>query len=156
MNDRLQAEFRFKHYRPIKGFDIQLVLAYCLQGAQAMDEVPAYVFNICLHNGRVVGQIDIRVGESEYLNMYGGQIGYGISRMFRGKGYAFKACQLIKEVALDHGMQQLWITCNTDNLPSIKTCQRLGAKLVAKVDVPKGCELYQRGDRVKYRFLWQL
>ena len=152
----LYKHYPFKQYRPIKGFEIQLVLAYCLEGVQAMDQMHAYVFNICLKDGRVIGQIDFRVGESDYLRRYGGQIGYGIDEHFRGHQYAKKACELIKKVALDHAMQRLWITCNTENVASIKTCQALGAKLVDKVDVPKGCELYHRGDREKFRFLWIL
>ena len=150
----LKQGYPFKQYLPIKGLGIQLVLAYCLEGLNAMDQVPAYVFNICLDDGRVVGQIDIRIGESDHLNLYGGQIGYGVSSDFRGHYFAYKACRLIKQVAWDHGMQSLWITCNTDNIASIKTCQRLGARLISTEVVPVGCELYRRGDRVKYRFLW--
>ncbi|BCE03491.1 GNAT family N-acetyltransferase [Marinicellulosiphila megalodicopiae] len=148
--------YPFKHYHPIKGFDLQLVLTNCIQGLHSMDGMPAYVFNICLPCDTIIGQADIRIGTSDYLIKYGGQIGYGINRAYRGFNYAAKACQLLKKVALDHDMTTLWITCNTDNIASIKTCEKLGAKKVDKVIIPKWTELYQRGDREKFRYLWDL
>jgi len=148
--------YPFKRYRPIKGNGIQLVLSNCIQGTNSMDGIPAYVFNICLNDGVVIGQADIRVGISDYLTQYGGQIGYGIKQAHRGENYATKACFLLKQVALDHGMTSLWITCNTDNIASIKTCEKLGAKKIDTVIIPTWSELYTRGDRKKFRYLWEL
>jgi len=148
--------YPFKHYRPIKGLNIRLVLENCIQGPQSMDGVPAYVFNICLNNGTLIGQADLRIGNSEYLTNYGGQLGYGISKNYRGNNYAYQACQLLKHVALDHSMESVWITCNTDNLASIKTCEKLGAIKINTIKIPTWTELYERGDREKFRYLWKL
>ncbi|MCJ8313409.1 MAG: GNAT family N-acetyltransferase, partial [Saccharospirillaceae bacterium] len=143
--------YPFKHYRPIIGSNVQLVLANCIQGPQSMDGVPAYVFNVCLNDGVLIGQVDLRIGNSEYLTKYGGQLGYGISKAHRGNNYAFQACSLLKQVALEHAMETIWITCNTDNAASIKTCEKLGAKKIDTVEITAWTELYERGDREKIR-----
>ena len=148
--------FPFKHYRPLKGSNIQLVLINCIQGPQSMDGVPAYVFNVCLNNGVLIGQVDLRIGNSDYLIKYGGQLGYGITKAYRGNNYAVQACELLKYIALDNGMDSIWITCNTSNIASIKTCEKLGAKKIDTVTIPAWTELYQRGDREKFRYLWEL
>ena len=138
------------------GDDIALVLNRVLNENEALERIPAYLFDIVFHDGSRIGQIDLRLGETQTLVLYGGQVGYGIDRIHRGHGYAAAACELLREIALDVGFRELWITCNPDNQASVKTCERIGAQFVEQVDVPESCELYGRGDRVKLRFLWKL
>ena len=141
---------------PIIGAEIALVLNRILAPNEALEQVPAYLFDIVMHDGTRVGQIDLRLGNSESLKMYGGQLGYGIDRPFRGRGFAAEACLLLKQVALEVGFEELWITCNPDNIASIKTCEKIAAKYIELVDVPQNSELWHRGDREKLRFLWRL
>jgi predicted acetyltransferase len=141
---------------PIVGEEIALMLNRVLKEDEALEHVPAYLFDIVFHDGSRIGQIDLRIGTSESLLMYGGQIGYGIDRAYRGHGYAATACLLLKEPARALGFEELWITCNPDNIASVKTCENIGAKYIERVDVPKGSELWHRGDREKLRFLWSL
>jgi predicted acetyltransferase len=70
----------------------------------------------------------------------------------RGHHYAERACRLLLPLARRHGIQPLWITCNPDNFPSRRTCERLGAKLVEIVAVPPRDPLYLRGDHEKCRY----
>lgn len=142
--------------QPIVGEHLMLVLNRVLGKHEALEKVPAYLFDITRHNGQRIGQIDIRLGTTEALVRYGGQIGYGIDKPFRGHGYAYQACLLLKSVALEMGFEELWITCNPDNIASIKTCEKLGAQYVERVTVPFGSELWFRGDRAKVRYLWVL
>lgn len=148
--------FPFRQYDPLVGPELTLTLNRCLEGNQALEGAPAYLFDIRLNDGLAIGQIDLRIGHGHSLVTYAGHIGYGIEPAYRGHYYAAKACRLLTDVALDHDMKALWITCNPDNLASIKTCQRLGARLIEKVKVPLWSELWRRGDREKLRFLWQL
>jgi tagatose 1,6-diphosphate aldolase len=141
---------------PIIGDTVALVLNRVLKENEALEQVPAYLFDIVLHDGTRVGQIDIRMGETEPLILYGGQIGYGIDKPYRGNGYAAEACILVKQIAIGLNFSSLWITCNPDNIASIKTCEKIGAQFIELVDVPRGTELWHRGDREKLRFYWQL
>ncbi len=51
---------------------------------------------------------------------------------------------------------RLWITCNPDNIASMRTCEILGAELVETVDVPEGITAYRKGERQKLRYKLEL
>ncbi|WP_187265454.1 GNAT family N-acetyltransferase [Reinekea thalattae] len=138
------------------GDSVGLVYNRVIPASEALEAVPAYLFNIVLLNGTPIGQIDLRLGSKPSLLKYGGQLGYGIRRGYRGHSYAAEACLLLKTVALEEGFSELWITCNPDNIASIRTCEKIGATYIERVDVPQGSELWRRGDRAKLRYLWSL
>ncbi len=91
-------------------------------------------------------KIGTRIGYNENL-YYGGHIGYRVEENYRGNNYASKACKIIKDVAIAHGMNRLIITCNPENYPSRKTCEKAGLKLKEIVDLPPYNELYLEGER---------
>jgi len=111
---------------------------------------------LSVETGQIVGNINFRIGYSLSVVRYGGNIGYGVKAEWRGRGFAGKACVLLKTVAKTHGMDVLWITCNPDNWPSRKTCERIGATLVEIVDLPPDNDQYQRGERQKCRYRWTI
>jgi tagatose 1,6-diphosphate aldolase len=120
--------------------------------------VPSYHFWMRLHPApqpppvRIGGGITLRVGSTHELEMYAGNIGYGVYPPARGHHYAERACRLLLRLARAHGMKRLWITCNPDNIASKRTCERLGCTLGGIVTVPTGHPLYLRGDREKCRY----
>jgi predicted acetyltransferase len=149
--------FAFKQFPFLTDGELSLIHDGFLDGDSAMERVPAYIFKIIRNQDKMpVGDIDIRIGLTAGLQQYGGQLGYGILPYCRGHYYAAKACLIIQSVALAHDMDQLWITCNDDNIASRKTCQYIGADYVDTVPVPTSHDLYLRGDRWKCRYLWQL
>lgn len=64
--------------------------------------------------------------------------------------------RIIKDVAIAHGMKKLIITCNPDNYPSRKTCEKIGLKLKEIVDLPTYNEMYISGERQKCIYEWYL
>jgi tagatose 1,6-diphosphate aldolase len=120
--------------------------------------VPSYHFWMRLHPGpqpplvEIAGGITLRVGSNYELEMYAGNIGYGVYPPARGHHYAERSCRLLLKLARAHGMKRLWITCNPDNLASRRTCERLGCSFTGVVPVPPGHPLYLRGDREKCRY----
>ncbi len=100
----------------------------------------------------MVGGISLRIGMSEDLLLYSGQIGYGVRPFARGRRYAERACRLILPLAKRAGLTSVWITCNEDNTASRLTCERVGAELVEIVRLPEDHLLYQRGERYKCRY----
>jgi tagatose 1,6-diphosphate aldolase len=84
--------------------------------------------------------------------MYGGHIGYAVDLEHRGHHYAERACRLVLALAKAHGLDTIWITCNPDNVPSRRTCERLDATLVEIVRLPEDSDMYQEGDREKCRY----
>jgi tagatose 1,6-diphosphate aldolase len=100
----------------------------------------------------IAGSIGLRIGESEDLRMYLGNMGYNVYPAARGHHYAERACRLLLPLARKHGMRQLWITCNPENEASKRTCERLGAVYVDTVPLPTTHLLHQRGERQKCRY----
>jgi len=137
--------------------DLRLVLNYFAGGDPDRHWVPAYHFDL-VHTelGLAMGQIDLRLGETPGLVLYGGQIGYGVHPEWRGRRYAARAVRLLMPLALRHGMRTLWITCNPDNLASRRTCEIAGGIYVETVDLPRNTDLYREGDRQKCRYRFDL
>jgi predicted acetyltransferase len=113
--------------------------------------VPAYKFRIVVDD-QPVGRIDLRLGDTDFMLRFAGQVGYGIDPGFRGQRYAARALVVLKQVARLHGFDCLWITCNPDNLASRRTCELAGAELVEIVDLPEDCDMFADGDRSKCRY----
>jgi tagatose 1,6-diphosphate aldolase len=114
---------------------------------------PAYKFAMTLKGTRKeIGQIQLRVGNTEHIVMYAGHIGYRVYPRFRGNRYAARSTILLLPLARNHDLNPLWITTNPDNWASRRTCEIIGAEMVEIVDVPKDLEMYKQGDTHKCRY----
>lgn len=129
--------------------EITLKLKTITQEDKEKGYVPAYKYDIYLFNTDIkIGFIDIRLGYNENI-IYGGNIGYAIYEEYRGNKYAKKACLLIFDVAKAYKMTKLFISCSPNNIPSKKTIENLGFKLIRKAKLPSYNEMYLLGDREK-------
>lgn len=132
--------------------EIKLTLMKMLpKGHPDMGSMPILFFNIRLLDGTRIGTCDLRVGDSDKTEVLG-HIGYGIDEKYRGHHYAVRASRLLMDYARRAHMEYVDITCNTDNMPSIRTCQLLGAELLGTVEVPPDNIEYANGSRLKYRY----
>lgn len=100
----------------------------------------------------ICGAIGLRIGNNEDTDRYYGHLGYNVLPPARGHRYAERAARLLLPLARRHGMSELWITCNPENMASRRTCERLGANYVETVAVPTNHPLYARGERDKRRY----
>jgi predicted acetyltransferase len=98
------------------------------------------------------GKVNFRAQEHPMLELYRGHIGYGVEAGHRGRHYAERAVRLLLPFIRRHGFPAVWITCNPENKPSRRTCERLGAELVEIVELPDTEEMFKRGDRRKCRY----
>ena len=111
-----------------------------------------YYFHIFLNETkRVIGYVDLRVGESLFL-YYLGNVGYRINESYRGHHYAAKAVKLLLPLAKEEGMRRLLITCNPDNIASYKTIEAAGGRFLEECEVPSWHELYERQEKRKCVF----
>ena len=108
--------------------------------------LPAYHFGILLPDGTRAGECDLRLGHNENT-YYGGNIGYSVEEPFRGHRYAARACALLFRLARRHGMDFVIITCRPDNLPSARTCELAGGRLIETVALPEYNDMYLEGMR---------
>ncbi len=133
--------------------DLMLVLVEEYPGDPAIHYVPAYKFNVTPGDQTTeIGHIELRVGNTNHIVMYGGHLAYSVAPEHRGHHYAARACRLLLPLAKSHELRTIWITCNPDNFASRRTCELAGATLIEIVDLPAGTDMYLRGERQKCRY----
>ena len=80
-------------------------------------------------NERIVGNIQIRRCLNDYLLNTYGNIGYGIRPSERRKGYATKMLALALEKCREFGIDKAIVSCDIDNIGSVKTILKNGGVL---------------------------
>lgn len=89
-------------------------------------------------DGEIVGRVSVRHHLNDTLRVRGGHIGYAVAPGFRRRGYA----TAMLAQALDHcralGLDRVLITCDDDNIASVRMIERAGGVLENKVVDPHG------------------
>ncbi len=139
--------------KDLKDGEICLRLKETREAVPGRQQLPVYYFDICLPDGTRIGNCDLRIGHNE-KSAISGNIGYGIYPAFRGHHYGARACVLLLQLAKEHGMDYLLVTCDPANRASSRTCELAGGIRTGVKDVPRDHELYAGGKRqvVIYRF----
>ena len=106
-------------------------------------------------SGKIAGEIALRIGEGESL-FYLGHIGYHIDPPFRGNNGALRACRMCVPLLQAMGLQSFVITTDEDNLPSIRTCEKLGCVLESTVNVPAWCRVEFDISARKRRYIYEI
>lgn len=137
--------------------ELTLQLRERREAVPAKGYVPEYRFGM-VHTvrGDELGHIELRVGHTFDLVQYSGHLAYGVGQAHRGHRYAARGCRLLLPLARHHGLSELWITCNPDNVASKRTCELLGATLIEIVDLPAYLDMYREGERQKCRYRVEL
>ncbi len=146
--------FSFLRRASFKSRNIALVLTReGLYDAEA-GVVDGFIFDIYPsgQRRRSAGYVSLRQGESAGL-YYLGHIGYRVEPPFRGHGYAAEAVQLLLPLMRECGLQSVVITTDEDNIPSRRTCEKLGCVLESVVPVPERYRELCMGARSKCRYI---
>jgi len=96
--------------------------------------VPATLYFLVDEHNEVGGAIDVRYGLNDYLSRYGGHIGYGIRPSWRKKGCGVKMLELVLLKLKKSNLTEVLITCDDDNIGSIKVIEANGGVLESKID----------------------
>jgi predicted acetyltransferase len=95
---------------------------------------------------RIIGRVSIRHALNDFLERVGGHIGYVVVPEFRRRGYATEMLRQSLQIARQKlGLQRVLVTCDDDNVGSIRTIERNGGVL-ENVDI--GSDL----DKPKRRY----
>mgnify|MGYP000518930712 CR=1 FL=1 len=147
--------FLLKKGDRIEGDDLVLEVKGLLPPIPSQNKVPTYKFHIRRKDSdEIVGEVSLRVGSNDVIDRFIGHIGYAVFKARRGRGYAARACLLLRDLVTRHGLRKVVITCNPENIASARTCEKLGAVLVGREVVPPDHELYAHGVREKLRYEW--
>lgn len=133
--------------------ELQLILIQCNPADPEQGYVPEYRFHMIHEQTREqMGEISLRIGHTMEIVQYAGHIGYRVYPEYRGHHYAARSVRLLKPFARRHQFQELWITCNPQNIASRRTCEHAGAVLVNVVGIPPEHDMAQRGTHQVCRY----
>jgi predicted acetyltransferase len=86
---------------------------------------------------RIVGRVSIRHALNPYLERFGGHIGYVVVPEYRRQGYATEILRRSLEIARQKlGLTRVLVTCDDDNVGSIRTIEKNGGVLDSIVTGP--------------------
>ena len=148
--------FQFFEFNDLKDDEIRLILKSQDQPCYEKGILPRYGFSIVhINDNKDIGTVYFAVDTTrrQYLR---GHLSYGVSAAYSGHNYAMKACKLIKQVALAHGIKRLFVGSEYDNIASRKTIEKLGAIPITRDDVPDDEVLqYLRTEKIDM-FVWDI
>jgi predicted acetyltransferase len=129
----------FLHYYK-DGMSLRRYLQALTEQAQGVNlpaqHVPStFLFAFVGH--RIVGRASIRHSLNEFLHRVGGHIGYVVVPEFRRRGYATAILRQSLPIARDKcGAHRILVTCDDDNIGSIRTIEKNGGILENLVEGP--------------------
>ncbi len=130
----------------LKDEEIYLQLQAAVEAEELTGNLPTYYFKIRRRSDDVeLGRCDLRIG-TNCKTAIDGNLSFTIYPAWRRHHYAGKACLLLLQLALQHQMESLIITCRPENTASRKTCLRLGAQLQEIFTLPAGHDLRRNGQ----------
>jgi predicted acetyltransferase len=123
---------RFLHHFQ-EGMPFQRYLQVLDEQERGVDLPPGQVpstFLFAFVDHRIVGRVSIRHRLTDVLTHAGGHIGYVVVPEFRRRGYATAMLRLALVIARDRlGLDRVLISCDDDNVGSIRTIERNGGIL---------------------------
>jgi predicted acetyltransferase len=86
-----------------------------------------------ISGGIMVGRISLRHALNDFLKQVGGHIGYITHPDYRGQGVATEMLRQILQTDRAKSIGRLLLTCDVDNLASIRTIEKNGGKFAGIV-----------------------
>lgn len=131
----------------------RLVLAHTVTDDPDMNRCPCYHFDMrSLESDRRLGKLRFRLGDATRALRYLGHLGYEVFPEHRGNRYAARSVKLIVPLAARHGIEKLWINCDSRNAASRRTCELAGAVFCDTVAVPPEDVVFKDGIRRLSRY----
>jgi tagatose 1,6-diphosphate aldolase len=82
-------------------------------------------------------------------------VGFEIAPEHRGHSFAYYACRALAPFIARH-RDDVILTCDPENAPSIRTIEKLGAEFIEEVSVAPHDPGYVNGARQKKRYSWRV
>ena len=148
----MTTPFKFLPPGKLVDRDLELVLSRRVPADPVKRHSPMYEFAMVhTHRRTILGKIRLRIASARALR-YPGHIGYDVAPKHRGHRYAARSCMLLLPLARAHGLKAVWLNVDPANTPSLKTCQRIGARYIETVRIPRDHEMYQVCKRYCRRY----
>lgn len=95
--------------------------------------VPYTCYVLLNEKNEIIGVGSVRHYLNDYLEKFGGHIGYSIIPSERKKGYGTKLLKLLLEKAKNKNIKSILITCSDDNIGSKKVIENNKGVLENKI-----------------------
>jgi predicted acetyltransferase len=95
-------------------------------------------------DGEIVGRLMLRHRLSEPLQRIGGNIGYVVVPGHRGRGFATQMLRRALPRAKERGLDRVLLTCDEDNLASIRVIEKCGGEPEGTAVVPETGRVHRR------------
>jgi predicted acetyltransferase len=131
-----EFEFAF-HYDASSPFQdyIEVVNGWP-EGKNLPERFVPNTFLVAFADQKIVGRVSLRHQLTEYLENFGGHIGYGVIPSERNRGYATMMLKGVLPLALKLGIERVLVTCDEDNHSSMRVIEKSGGILENIVDEP--------------------
>ncbi|MDE5818627.1 MAG: GNAT family N-acetyltransferase [Lachnospiraceae bacterium] len=83
---------------------------------------------------KFVGEFQLRTEFTEQVMTGIGSIGYAVRVSEWGKGYGTEILRQGLQIAMEHNMEKVLLNINENNAASIRVCEKLGGKLLDKIE----------------------
>lgn len=93
---------------------------------------------VAVVDGVIVGRTSVRFVLNEFLRTIGGHIGYAVRPAFRRQGHATEILRQSLDIAHDHGISPVLVTCDVDNIGSRRVIEANGGVLEGIFDAEPG------------------
>jgi predicted acetyltransferase len=94
--------------------------------------VPESSYWLVSDEGEMLGQVNIRHRLTPALEDFGGHVGYHVRPSQRGKGYGAKMLALALDQARRLGLRRVLITCDPENMASVRVIEKNGGVLASQ------------------------
>lgn len=121
-----------------KGETFAQFLETCDKSKRGIDLAPGFVPDstfFAFVGNEVVGRSNLRHELNDHLAQVGGHIGYGVLPKFRRLGYATEILKQTLAFARQLGLSKALVTCDDDNIGSLRAIERCGGVLENKIEV---------------------
>ena len=105
--------------------------------------VPASTYWL-VGGGRILGTCDLRHRLTDALRDFGGHVGYSVRPSQRGKGYGTRQLALVLAEAGRLGIRRVLITCDKNNIASVRVIQKNGGVLASESFSEQGGRITRR------------
>lgn len=99
---------------------------------------------ILIDGSEIVGMLNLRTALNDYLENFGGHIGYAIRPDVQNRGYGRKMLKLGLVFAQAEGLKRVLITCDDQNQASAAVIEACGGRLEDKRINPETKHLVRR------------
>lgn len=130
----------------IKGNEVSLQIV--VNDAKDETKIHHYIYYIVDNkSGNRIGELMIYRSDNPEEFLCCGNVGIELYEEYRYKGYSGKAFELAKVVLKMLGIDKVILTCESTNVASFKSMEKVGAKYVDEKEVPKDNFSYKDGLR---------